>query len=806
MKLVFNIKYVFLTMTLIPSLISAGSVEGVVKNALSGKPLTEVSVSISKDDIITESDSLGRYYVDSLEPGSYTFYYQKEGFESQKRNDVYVAGAGKKWVDIELVPEILVLDNMVVSSKTFHRSPDMASSTKIMTADEILRAPGALTDVQRVVQNLPSVTSGGDNVNEVVVRGGMPGENLLIMDHIEIPNANHFADQNSGGGVISLINPLLVKGLTFNAGAPPAQYGGKASSVIDVALREGNDVMVLGGVDLGMAGAGGHLEGPLWKGANFMISGHKSYLDFYSNFEPTVAIPQFWGFQGKLSQKIGNHSVQGNGIFGKNHIQIQELQKENMEYDIIESGGIVYAGGASWKAQWNEKISSLLAFSGTGNSYDRLAYNPSVSLNNTTTQPIPADTFFYAASYDDIQTLKVQCALELSNNNRLIFGAHGKRCEFMIDQREKPDTLKNFIDDSINGIVIKNSLGNPTVFQEYAQVHDTTFKYGAFTSLTLRAFDRLRLVPGIRIDGFTYTKDFSVSPRLSALLSINNNCDITAAFGVQHQDPTFVDISIDPENSSLKSKQAITTIAGLEYYFDRWDIKLISEAFYKKYNHLLFKAEYLTIDSLDNTDRLVDNGEGHSFGIELFVQKKLIKSFFWTIAGSLSKSLYRDLRPGHKNTWYNGDYDFGHSFTVTGGWKKELLKSKRYMNKFHDKLWFKILSPIMPIADRMEISMKWRYLGGRPYTEKKFSETYRRWYVDPKQPLNNERYNPYHRLDIRYERRYGFGFLQMIYYIDIQNIYNKENLWTYLYPDRVNKKSEIYQFPFFPAGGIIIGF
>ena len=120
----------------------------------------------------------------------------------------------------------------------------MASSTKIISADELMRSPGSLMDVQRVVQNLPSVASGGDQTDEIVVRGSTPGENLFIMDNIEIPNPNQFAEQGTGGGVISLVNPLLVKGLTFNAGAPPAQYGDKASSVLDVKLRDGNDAMV----------------------------------------------------------------------------------------------------------------------------------------------------------------------------------------------------------------------------------------------------------------------------------------------------------------------------------------------------------------------------------------------------------------------------------------------------------------------------------------------------------------------------------------------------------------------------------
>jgi len=796
-----------------------GAIIGTVQDAQSNRPVVGVTVAIVEKDTVATTDSTGFYRFDSCAPGTYTLTYQASGFEPVTRNDVYIAGSGTKRVDVDLVPQILTLDKTVVRSTAFHRASDMSSSTKVINADELLRAPGALVDVQRVVQNLPSVTSAGDNVNEVVVRGGTPGENLLIMDNIEIPNANHYADQHSGGGAISLINPLLVKGLIFNAGAPPAQYGGKASSIIDVTLREGNETIVLGGLDLGMAGAGGHIEGPLWKGANFMASGRKSYLDFIANFEEDIPIPKFWGIQGKFSQKVKNHKLNMNGIYGKDFIQIKKTRKQKIEFDRIESGGIVYAGGLSWKAQWNDLFSSLFVASGVGNTFDRLAYDflyeydTTIEISNLdttfdttiTAAVIGNDTLFTGGTWNDEQTLKAQGSFNLRNNNKVIIGVVAKRFEFMIDQQEKPDTLKDYQDDT-NGVPVTNPSDEPVVFREYAVNHDTTYKYSGYVSCTFHAFDRVRLVPGIRFDRLLYNNSFSVSPRLNAVLSLTGELDLTGAFGIQYQDPEFVDMIIDSRNRELKPKRAITGIGGVEYYIESFDIKVIAEGFYKKYDNLLFDASLLTPDSLDQTDQLVDDGEGHSFGIELFAQKKLTHSFFWTMALALSRSLYKDLRPGHEGEWYGGDYDFRHSFTVTGGWKKELLKLSWYKKKFHDKLWFKILHPFMPIADRIELSGKWRYLDGRPSTTQQFSSRYKRWYIDTNAPLNNTRLKPYHRLDIRFERRYGFGFLQLIYYIDIQNVYDRDNLWMYLYSDKNGNRLPISQIPFFTTGGIIIGF
>jgi hypothetical protein len=216
--------------------VRAGMISGNVRNSQTSKPIAGVEIKIEGISSSVYTDSSGNFLIDSLQPGSWNLLLSQKNYEALKLNDIYVAGSENKRIDAEMNPSVYTLEKVVVRGNSFRRPPDMASSTKTMTFDEVLRSPGALVDVQRAVQELPSVSSASDNTNEIIVRGGNPGENLFIMDNIEIPNPNQFADQGSGGGVVSLINPLLMKGLTFNAGAPPASYGGKASSVLDVKL------------------------------------------------------------------------------------------------------------------------------------------------------------------------------------------------------------------------------------------------------------------------------------------------------------------------------------------------------------------------------------------------------------------------------------------------------------------------------------------------------------------------------------------------------------------------------------------
>jgi len=131
---------------------------------------------------------------------------------------------------------------------------------------------------------------------EIIIRGGIPGENLFLMDNIEIPNPNHFGEQGTGGGPINRLNTYMVRKVDFYAGAFAAKYGDKASSVMDIALRDGDRERLRGEGYMGMAGAGLLVEGPLasrkgsfiFKNWNMVV-----FLDMYN----LLNRPNIWEYQ-----------------------------------------------------------------------------------------------------------------------------------------------------------------------------------------------------------------------------------------------------------------------------------------------------------------------------------------------------------------------------------------------------------------------------------------------------------------------------------------------------------------------------
>ena len=67
--------------------------------------------------------------------------------------------------------------------------------------------------MSRYVQSLPGVVIGSNDFrNDIIVRGGSPLENLFVVDNVEVPNINTFANFASAGGTVSILDGTVGAG------------------------------------------------------------------------------------------------------------------------------------------------------------------------------------------------------------------------------------------------------------------------------------------------------------------------------------------------------------------------------------------------------------------------------------------------------------------------------------------------------------------------------------------------------------------------------------------------------------------
>ena len=238
---------------------------GVVRERVSGRriPGARIKAEGETDEGAATTDARGEFLL-YLRPGTRQLRVGADGFAPALVPAAVSAGRVAR-LDIRL-DKTTELEPVRVLLSRRRAPPRAAGSAFTLNKEAMLREVGAAWDIQRVMAGMPGAAQTSDMTNNIVVRGGNPSENLIRVDHIELPTASHLSWQGETGGSIGLVNLDFVRHADFYTGAFPAQFGGKLSSALDIVFREGNRRRLAGDMELSIGGFGGGLEGPLPSG------------------------------------------------------------------------------------------------------------------------------------------------------------------------------------------------------------------------------------------------------------------------------------------------------------------------------------------------------------------------------------------------------------------------------------------------------------------------------------------------------------------------------------------------------------
>jgi len=792
-----------------------GYITGTVIDKQTQSPLPGANVIVVGTDYGASTDTAGHYIISNLPAGSYNLRFRMMGYRTLEKFKVPVSPDRFTQMDVALPMSVMEGEEVVVEATAFVKARDAVVSDRNIDYAEMARDPGGAYDIQRMMQALPAVVSGTDQDNEIIVRGGSPGENLFLMDNIEIPNPNHFGWQGTGGGPISMINPLFVREVDFYAGAFPARYGGKASSVMDIHLKEGSRERFGMNLDMGMSGVGLFAEGPVFNGdVSYMFGFHKSYLDLIINSFGMTAVPQYYSLQGKVVWHLNAGSTLiWNGIYGNDAINIEEAStSEQGVTELADVNGWEYATGLSLKTLYDEHRYSLITLSNVANSWDYDVREVKSGGHGHTVY-----------SKDDLEsdwTLKGDYFHRINEHHDFIVGASIKSLRFDHQNWAPADTIWGYRyfyanDPTPHTFTVGNPWEiRPDSFAVDRIIHTNdkwnlnrniyTAKFAVYGQYKWRPVPRIMGTAGVRLSYFEYSDYLMAAPRFGLSYYLRENTTVNFGYGRHFQEPAYTEFTANPElNRNLRSKYTDQYVMSLEHLFAR-DMKGSIEIYRKDYRDLVVPRSWVERDSLDdyNGERL-NAGEGRARGIEFFLQKKLSRNVNFTVSYSHYIAERKDPRSAH-SSYYTAGYDFRNVFTLMGGYRWEMLDYQWYRN-IRERGWWKALSWLISPGDELEVSFRWRYTGGRPYTEQTYDPYLRRWYTRWGAELNTQRLPEYHRLDLLILRRWLFKGSALVTYIDIMNIYGRQNIWEYTYKSD-GTRGEIYQFNLFPVGGFVLEF
>ncbi|MBK8550329.1 MAG: TonB-dependent receptor, partial [Ignavibacteria bacterium] len=702
-----------------------GIIKGKVIDEETQSPVSSAGVELMNTGLKTATDIKGEFIFDDLKFDSYEIKISSIGYESVIKSDLTIYASKPLEILIKLTPKGILTDEIDVEANSFDQSSNVNVSSINLDYEEIRRAPGATEDISRMLQTAPGVAMGNDQRNDIIIRGGSPAENLILIDGIEIPNINHFGTDGSSSGAIGFINSKFIWETDMLTGGFPSLYGDKLSGVVNIKFREGSRKSFYKDINLSIAGFGGVFEAPITNNGSFLFSVRRSYLELIQNAIRLTSVPNYWDFNLKVAYDLSpTDKLIVIGLLGLDKIDFSGESAQNNPYGNSNSDQKTLGTGINYKKLFKKGyLQNVVSYSRTDGNIRQI----------------------------DGQTAKLNFQNN-ANNNELIFQS-------------------DFNYQLSRSLILNTGIGEKTAFinsylflkgdtSPAGYVYDTinsnsninTYKIFGHANLTSKFFeDRLILNAGVRADYFEYIRLKSYfSPRAGLSYNVTPLTSFNLAWGIYYQSPEYVWLTSSPLNSLLNSIRSDHYIAGIDHFFAS-DIKATVEVFYKYYKDYPVWVDVPTYILIDGGADFGPNivgvaasaGKGYTKGIDISIQKKLSQyGLYGMINYSYINSGFTALAGNEKP----GAFDPGNSFTLIAGYQ--------FKNG-----WL--------------LGAKLKYSGGRPYTPISITESEQvNRAVFATDDFNSARYPYYMRVDLRVDKKFDFKNASLVAYLEIQNLFD----------------------------------
>ncbi len=755
-----NIRY-YLTLlgflTFLSSYAQTGLITGTVQNINTSELLPGATIFVNDSIAGTITDTAGRFRI-SVPVGTYKLIASSVGYLPQIKYNIVVGSGGPQVVNFELQSESYSLKEVVVNFNQGKSAitTDLVTplSVQQLTTEEIKSSPGGNFDVSKVVQTLPGVgiSNGVGERNDIIIRGGAPNENVYYLDGIEIPVLNHFQTQGSSGGAQGILNVSFIESLKLTSSAFDSRYDNPLSSTFVIKQREGNSERLSGNLRTSFTETALTLEGPLSKNTTFLASARKSYLSFLFKLIDLPIRPNFEDFQYKVTHKFNSKTkLTAIGLGAIDRFNFAPTKNSTPENTYV-------LRSTPYINQWNYTVGFNLNHK-IENGYMNFTLSRNVFDNSL-------DKFEDENQDESKRNLRVK-SQEWENKfrfdiNKFVNGwrlSAGAMAQFVGYKADLFNKLAGEVMDDQGNVVTPERVINFNSNIDF-------WKYGAFLQASKNLFDEKLLVSGgVRTDMNTFSDEGNnplktISPRLSLAYHLNPKWDINASVGTYYKIPAYTILGY-LDNNGIAVNEGVDYIQATHYvigtqFLPRNDLRFTLEAFYKRYNNYPVSiasgislanqgAEYASVGS----EPLVSSGKGQTYGLEFFLQQKLVNNLFYVASYSYVISEFSGL----DDQLISSSWDNRHLLSLTLGYK---------------------------LKRNWDLGLKYRYAGGSPYTPFDLQASQQNYLIlgtgiADYSLLNAERLSAFSQLDFRIDKRINFRRTALNFYVDIQNILKKEN-------------------------------
>lgn len=762
---------------------------------LVGARLTLISTD-SSVVLNSASDSYGLYYFKEVPIGKYSLVASYTSYLRTEQT-VEINSGKESVVNVELHEDIMTAEEVsVVGRKQGEVNNEMATvSARQFSVEETNRYAGSRGDPARMASNFAGVQGADDSRNDIVVRGNSPIGLLWKVEGVDMPNPNHFATSGSTGGPVAILNNKILANSDFFMSAFPADYGNSISAVFDLKLRNGNTDRHEFTGQFGFLGTEVMAEGPISreKRSSYLVMARYSTLSIFQAMNiriGTDAVPTYGDGAFKLNFPLKNGGHIGVfGIGGASTIDIMISEQKEFTEEAFGEG------------DRDQYFRTSMAIAGV-----------------TYKQPLSQKTFFRATvaqSYDN----------QNSHHNFLIRGVDTLYSDGTPSYQFRTDsiyplmgyvfeTYKTSLYASVNHKFNKNHILRAGINLDgyYIAMNDTAldvthsyfqqrFDYKGFSGMVQpflqykwKVNDKMDFTAGLHSQYFSLSNSWSYAePRLGWQYNMNGGHILTAGAGMHSQSqPLYQYTYLQQDevgdlraiNKNMDFIRSIHNAIGYQKNFKN-ALSVKGEVYYQYLYNIPVEMTPTAFSMINQgagfqrfyPTKLVNEGTGQNYGVEVTVQKHFDKSFFFLVTGSLFQAKYKGSDGIERDTDFNGNY------------AANALVGKE----------FKINAKSMISA-----GLKFTAAGGRRYGYVDVEQSEIQHELVYKDSLFNTRqFKDYLRLDLKITYRYNAKKVTHEIGLDLVNILNTKNILALSYAPSLTDPSkepiaERYQLGFLP--------
>jgi hypothetical protein len=791
-------------LALLLPVLSAAQGTGVIAGRIhidAGEPAAGANVVLLETRFGAAVGTDGGFSIADLPEGEFRLQVRLIGYEDSEVTPVRVRSGDTSRVDLTLHQRAVELGTVVITGTRRQDASDTRPSVTTMSPREAKTLPGAAEDVLRSLQALPGVTSVSDFSSQLVIRGSGPDQNLILIDGFEVLNPYRLY------GFVSMFNPETVSEISLQTGGFAAQYGDRLSAVLDVRNREGRtESWTAGKANVSLTNMNLIVDGGLSflnRDASYLVSFRRTYYDLILGpvlksarlVKGDVALPNFRDLQVKVALPLGGpHKLLLNAFTSRDGVELMSgAERDTPDSINIFDKSFNTLLGATWQLNPSQDLVAQTQVSWYRNTGDGLFDGTFVDPAQNTGNLGRLDTtgirlFRFAVDYDYIYEKSSLAQRVLWSGEQ-----HAIEVGYGVDML-RTDFIRYFqVDESFQEFLRSRGQVVPTDAVETVRYN----RFNAYLQDRIAIGDRFFVQPGLRLDYYPVLhRSVYVAPRLNVSYKLDELSTIRAAVGTYYQSPGMekqdfrLRLSFSRGNfSTLNAERADHVILG----FDRmvspeWQFKV--ETYYKRFRDIVVSEKLpgsqwhtartganvftregwtapvrVAADSV--SPRPVNDAKGISSGVEVLLQK------------------LRTL-PGDRFTGWVG-YALSFSERDRHGVISPFLFDQRHAVNVVGNYRF---------AERWDIGARFTLRSGRPFAQAlgvKPRVVYQRVngvdipvvQVDPngrvildveyERDAYRGRLNLYHSLDVRvttYPRWWG---LDWSFYLDVENVYNREN-------------------------------